>query len=132
MPVELPPPRLSESQLDDAAVALSLAPFDDPLQTYMLPGTRDRERLSPPFFQRVLRQGQLFGEVYTTAGTARAAAVWFPPGALDDTATSGRENPLAELPYVVGVDAMGRFDWRHELPRSLAPRDAPDRIGTWA
>ena len=66
MNTEIAPARLSESQIDDGAAALSRAFFDDPLQMYMLPDGNERERLSPPFFSRLIRYGQLFGEVYTT------------------------------------------------------------------
>ena len=79
------PPRLADAQVQDGAMALSHAFFDDPLQVYMLPDAHERERLSPPFFSRLIRYGQLFGEVYTTPETARAAAVWLPPGETEMT-----------------------------------------------
>lgn len=115
---------LRDSDRDDAAAALSRAFFDDPLQSFVLPDPNERERLSPAFFNCVLRHGQLFGEVYGTH-EARAAAVWLPlPRSAKDAAKSAR-GPLSELPAVIGDAAMQRSDQIMKFLDEFHKRDAP-------
>ena len=125
MTADAAPPRLADTQLDEAAGALSRAFFDDPLQMYMLPDAAERERLSQPFFSQVLQHGQLAGEVYTTPGQARAAAVWMPPRGIADDGGLRPTSPLMELLRIVGVDAMHRFDGVMDFLDPFHRRDAP-------
>lgn len=124
--------RLSYSERDHAAAALSRAFFDDPLQTYMLLDPDERVRLSPPFFNCILRHGQLFGEVHTTLRTAQAAAVWLPlPRSRDDAGTH-EASPLLELPEIVGEDAMQRSERVMDFLDQFHKRTHQVRTGTSA
>ena len=127
MPETTAPVRLGDTQLNDAATALSRAFFDDPLQTYMLPDPDERMRLSPPFFSRIIRYGQLFGEVYTTPATPRAAAVWLPPGQTEMTPERMEQAGLFELPAIVG-DAFDRFGGVMDFLEPFHTRDAPGSV----
>jgi GNAT superfamily N-acetyltransferase len=102
--------RLAAEGIEAGGRALAVAFHDDPLQTYVLPDAEERVRLSPAHFTAIVRYGNLFGEVYTTAGTPEGVAVWLPPGASEVTPDRAVEAGLDQLPTLVGAEPMARFD----------------------
>jgi hypothetical protein len=48
----------------------------------MLSDRVERERLTPPFMTALTRYGLLVGEVYVTAGSVEASAIWRPPSLI--------------------------------------------------
>ncbi len=101
--------RLREGDLDAAACALSEAFQDDPLQTYVFPDPLERAERSPAHFAPLLRYGLQFGQVLTTAGRPKGAAVWLGPTAWDITPDRATAAGLDGLPTVMGAAAAERF-----------------------
>ena len=79
---------LREDDIAPASRALAEAFQDDPLQTYVFPDALERAERSPAHFEPLLRYGLLFGEVLTTAGGPKGAAVWLGPDAWEITPTA--------------------------------------------
>jgi ribosomal protein S18 acetylase RimI-like enzyme len=100
---------LREADLPLAAVALSRAFHDDPLQVYTLPDPAERAALSPALFAAALRYGLLFGEVLTTAGRPVGAAVWLGPNGWDITPEKAAAAGFDRLGGEIGEDAAERF-----------------------
>jgi ribosomal protein S18 acetylase RimI-like enzyme len=78
----VPDPTVRKASSGDvAALATTLARAfdDDPLTMWLFPNDGARRRKLPSFFRALLRVSLPFGEVYT-AGDARCAAIWNPPG----------------------------------------------------
>src|SRR5215510_8544628 len=73
------PVGLAEGQVAASGAVLARAMANDPVFTYMLSDSVERERLMPPFMTALTRCGLLVGEVYVTAGPVEACAIWLPP-----------------------------------------------------
>jgi hypothetical protein len=73
------PVRLAEGQVAASGAVLARAMANDPVFTYMLSDSVERERLMLPFMTALTRSGLLFGEVYVSAGPVEASAIWLPP-----------------------------------------------------
>ncbi|HUJ64030.1 MAG TPA: hypothetical protein VLX59_00725, partial [Acidimicrobiales bacterium] len=71
--------RATAADVGALATTLALAFDDDPLTMWLFPDADRRRRRLPRFFRSLLRTGLPLGEVYT-AGDARCAAIWNPPG----------------------------------------------------
>jgi ribosomal protein S18 acetylase RimI-like enzyme len=100
---------LNDHALPAAAAALARAFHDDPLQVHCLPDPVARAQRSPAHFELVLRYGLMFGEVLTTAGAPRGAAVWLGPDAWDVTPERAAAAGLDRLPSAIGNEAADRF-----------------------
>lgn len=100
---------LREDDLAAAAAVLARAFHDDPLQTYVFPDPAERVARSPAHFESLLRYGLQFGEVLTTAGVPRGAAVWLGPNAWEVTPERAAAVGLDRLPTVLGAAAAERF-----------------------
>jgi ribosomal protein S18 acetylase RimI-like enzyme len=98
---------LTDAQVPAAGAVLARAFHDDPLMTYAIPDARERERLLPEVYTRMIRFGTLAGEVYTTADL-EGVALWMPPAA-----TWPREKIVAsgmhEMPVIIGDAAYQRY-----------------------
>lgn len=116
---------LREDDLQAAAAALARAFQDDPLQVHMLPDPVERAALSPAHFASILRHGQQFGEVLTTAGPPQGAVVCLPPDGWSVTPGRVAAAGLDQLPAIVGEAAAGRFSSIMGLLESHHHRDAP-------
>lgn len=92
-----------------ASHALAAAFQDDPLQTYVFPDAHERAERSPAHFEPLLRYGLLFGEVWTTAGVPKGAAVWLGPDAWEITPERATSAGLDRLATVMGDAAADRF-----------------------
>ena len=75
------PVRLAAGQVPATGAMLARAFASDPFFTYVLSDPVERERLMPPLMAAWTRYGLLFGEVYVTAGSVEASAIWLTPGA---------------------------------------------------
>ena len=117
--------RLDESNIDDAADVVARAFFDDPLERYMLPDDGARLKASWARFRNVLRYGHLFGEVYTTAESLGATAMWLPPGETEMTDERMAKAGMFELPAIVGQEAFSRFIPVIDVFDELHASDAP-------
>jgi GNAT superfamily N-acetyltransferase len=71
--------RLSSEHVLEAGKMMGQAFWDDPLARYVLPDESHRSKAIAIWFGHVVRYGDLFGEVYTTAEVMKGAAVWIPP-----------------------------------------------------
>ncbi len=76
------PVRLAEGQVAASGAVLARAMANDPVFTYMLSDSVERERLMLPFMTALTRYGLLFGEVYVSAGPVEASAIWLPPSLI--------------------------------------------------
>jgi len=118
---------LSESQIEDAGRALALAFQSDPLQTYVLPDSRERTERSPAHFAALLRYGHLFGEVFTTHGAPVGAAVCLPPDGWEVTPERAARAGLDQLPALMGAEAVKRFDHVLAFLEPFHRRDVPPK-----
>jgi ribosomal protein S18 acetylase RimI-like enzyme len=120
------PVALRESQVDEAADALARGFVHDPLLVYVLPDVDDRVRRLPTHFGAIIRYGVMYGDVFTTAGRASGAAVWFRPGdvAMDERRmeASGR----ARIPDILGANAFARLMDVGAPLAALRAADAPE------
>jgi GNAT superfamily N-acetyltransferase len=71
--------RLLSTQVPEAGTVIGRAFWNDPLTLYVLPDETHRREAIGPWFESVVRYGDLFAEVYTTAQVLKGAAVWIPP-----------------------------------------------------
>lgn len=100
---------LVEGQIDVAGEVLGRAFFDDPLLGYILPDESQRKRHLGWFMRLGIRYGHSFGEVYTTDGPVKGAAVWLPPGETDMRPERMDQVGMSEAPARLGEEAFGRF-----------------------
>jgi len=116
---------LAESNLDQAAQALSLAFQDDPLQSYTFPSPDERRRLSPAHFSTLLKFGLLAGHVLSSVEPGIGAAVWIPPGAkaMPEMAEA---SGLTRLSETIGDEALDRFTRVIDHAERLHQRDLPE------
>lgn len=101
--------RLREEDIVLASHALAEAFQDDPLQTYVFPDARERAERSPAHFEAFVRYGLLYGEVLTTVGAPKGAAVWLGPDAWEITPARATSAGLDRLPAAMGQAAADRF-----------------------
>jgi GNAT superfamily N-acetyltransferase len=120
---------LREDDIAAASRALAEAFQDDPLQTYVFPDAVERAERSPAHFEPMLRYGLLFGEVLTTAGAPRGAAVWLGPDAWEITPARATAAGLDTFPTVMGEAAAERFFSALAAIEPLHHRDVP--AGHW-
>lgn len=100
--------RLDDSQIRPAGVMLAHAFHDDPLMIYAIPEPRERARLLPDVYARMIRFGCLAGEVYATAGELEGVALWMPPNAKwsrENIEASG----MHQMPNLIGNDSYQRY-----------------------
>jgi ribosomal protein S18 acetylase RimI-like enzyme len=118
------PVRLTEDRIGEASAVLGRAFQHDPLQTWTLPDADERARRSPAHFEPLLRFGTLFGEVLTTPGEVRGAAVWLPP---DEPVTAERvqASGLDTLATRLGDEAAARFEGTLDFLGPYHERNVP-------
>lgn len=71
---------LASDQIAAAGAVLARGFHDDALTVHMIPDAAARAYALPTHFTAFVRLGYLFGEVFSTPGESRGAAVWFAPG----------------------------------------------------
>lgn len=113
------------SELDATAAALARAFHDDPLQTYILPDSRERAARSPAHFASILRYGLLFGEVFTIPGPASGAAVVLPPDGWEITPERAEAAGFNQWPTTIGEVAADRFVNTLSVLEPYHRRDVP-------
>jgi ribosomal protein S18 acetylase RimI-like enzyme len=99
--------KLNECDIPAAGDALARAFQDDPLQVHVFPDADERAQRSRAQFCALVREGYLFGEVFTTAGLT-GVSVWMPPGRVT-TAEQATASEFRELPRIMGNEAFLRF-----------------------
>ncbi len=114
---------LREDQVELAGEVLARSFFLDPLALYMLPDEEDRKRLLPWHFSCVVRHGVSFGEVYTTSGDLRGAAIWLRPGELEMTEEQVVAAGFHEAPQVLGEGPWGRFSSAIQFLEKIHAKD---------
>lgn len=119
------PVLLAEDRIDEASRVLGRAFQDDPLQAYTFPDVGERARRSPAHFVPLLQFGTQFGEVLTTPGHVRGAAVWLPPG-VAVTPERAQASGLDMLARRIGADAAARFEAVLEFLGPYHERAAPE------
>jgi GNAT superfamily N-acetyltransferase len=70
--------RLSKHQIERAGAMLTLAFFDDPKLTHLIPEISAKKELSRYLFEFELQYGMNYGDVYTTSPSVEGVAVWLP------------------------------------------------------
>jgi GNAT superfamily N-acetyltransferase len=100
--------KLTQTNLLNAANALTNAFFEDPIQRYVFPDETERKEKSIPHFSAILQYGILFGEVYT-ANNFEGAVVWLRPGETTVTPDKAQQGGLADLPKAIGEAPFTRF-----------------------
>jgi ribosomal protein S18 acetylase RimI-like enzyme len=71
--------RLDRAQVPALGRELAGAFQDDPGLAYLVRDPKRRTQILPGLMEGVVRYGLMFGEVFTTAGEAKGAAVWLRP-----------------------------------------------------
>src|SRR5215510_1029421 len=105
------PVRLAEGQVAAAAAVLVRAFANDTFFTHALADPVERERLMSPFMTAWTRYGLLFGEVYVTAGSVEASAIWLPPDAvIRRTPERGAQAGLTAAVDAFSDGARARYD----------------------
>jgi GNAT superfamily N-acetyltransferase len=107
LPTKVVAGALEEAQIVAAGRTLASAFHDDPLQMYVFPDPEERAQRSPAQFSTLVRQGCLFGEVFTTAGMTGFSA-WMPPGQVT-TFEQASQAGFHELPRLMGKVAFERL-----------------------
>jgi ribosomal protein S18 acetylase RimI-like enzyme len=69
---------LHSIQIETASMVMARAFFDDPFFTFTFPSKARRERLLPWIFERIIRYGQRYGKLITTA-SLEGIALWLGP-----------------------------------------------------
>jgi GNAT superfamily N-acetyltransferase len=100
---------ISPEDVGLAAEILARAFHTDPPFEYLILDPARRAQLLPRFFERFVRHGQIFGEVYTTRQQPEAVAIWLPPGSTDIPPERARRSGLDELPEVLGGESFTRL-----------------------
>ena len=118
------PVPLAEDRIDEASRVLGRAFQDDPLQAYTFPDVGERARRSAAHFVPLLQFGTMFGEVLTTPGHVRGAAVWRPPG-IAVTPERVQASGLDTLARRIGADAAARFEAVLAFLEPYHERNAP-------
>jgi GNAT superfamily N-acetyltransferase len=115
---------LTEAQVPAAGALLARAFHDDPLMNYAIPDARERERLLPEVYARMIRFGTLAGEVHTTADF-EGVALWMPPGAewKREHMVTARMHEMAAL---IGDAAYQRYRDVVSLEWQARQRDMDD------
>jgi GNAT superfamily N-acetyltransferase len=126
MVTQTPIVNLGATQITDAGRVLGRAFWDDPAAIYILPDDDRRARPLSWFFTHAAQYGDLFGEVYTTAGQVEGAAIWLPPGEAEVTEERMAEAGLDQLPEVFGEESFGRFEHMLGHLETLHQRDLPE------
>jgi GNAT superfamily N-acetyltransferase len=102
--------RLQSAQISEASEVLGRAFWDDPLPIYVLPDEALRREAIGSLFGFLLRHGDLFGEVYTTAPAVRGAAIWLAPHSGEPTQERLVAAGFADVAVTLGEGAMTRFE----------------------
>jgi len=77
--------RLTKAQIKPTAEMLARAFQDDPLFAYFISDALDRKNKLHHIFERLIRYGVLYGEVYAISPNLEGVAMWFPPGRAEMT-----------------------------------------------
>lgn len=99
---------LETQHIATAAIVAARAFADDPMFTFIFPGTARRPLLLRRFVTAALRYGTLFGDVYTTSDGA-GTALWLTPEQPDITPARMLRSGMALLPLTIGLRAFQRF-----------------------
>jgi ribosomal protein S18 acetylase RimI-like enzyme len=118
-------PRLQETQQQIAAEVLARAFSDDPLMEYLLPDEDKRRHVLPWFFEKGVKYGQLYGEVYTTPDNVDGAALWLPPNDFTMTPFRMLRVGMLAAPFKFGLSTFSRFMSVMNYTEHLHKRDVP-------
>lgn len=77
---DLIPVRLDPTRAAEAIDVLTRAFLDDPMLRHVIPDDHRRYGRTRYVLQTVVSYGLRYGEVWTTPGAVRGAAIWMPPG----------------------------------------------------
>ncbi len=100
--------RVGRSDAPQAGSLLARAFHRDALLVHMLPDERERTRLAPDHFERVVRLALSTGEVWRTE-LFDGVACWIAPGRWPSTSEEEDDAGLYEIPVIVGAEAWDRF-----------------------
>jgi GNAT superfamily N-acetyltransferase len=123
MTATIEPIRLRDEQVMSASHILARAFYDGPMTVYVEPDEARRERILPGFYSTGVLLGHRLGEVYTTAGSLHAAAVWMPPDAPEMTPEHVEQAGSADRHAEMGEAAMERFNQVMAVWGALHARD---------
>jgi GNAT superfamily N-acetyltransferase len=126
MPSETELVRLDASRIERAGEIAGRAFFDDPLARHFLPDDEQRRELLQAHFIPLIRYGVLFGEVFTTAETPHAVAVWLPPDQDQMTPEKIEQAGLDRVHELVGPEAWHRFETVENYVETFHPAEAPE------
>lgn len=117
--------RLREKDVPAAAAVLGRAFHNNPLEVFLFPDEAVRKRVTPYFFETVLRYGVMFGEVYAPSEKPEAVAMWLPSEyALMDPGLM-KKAPGAEFHAQAGPEAAARLRSIHEFNAARHEKNAP-------
>ena len=100
---------LTASQSAAVANMLWSAMRHDPIFHAMLPEETLRERVGPWFCGRIVRLGEMLGEVHV-AEDGIGAAIWMAPGNTDFPVTTMLRAGFWRIPFKIGLRGLMRFN----------------------
>jgi GNAT superfamily N-acetyltransferase len=119
------PVPLEAGNVDAAAEVLVRAFADDPGVLFVLPDRAKRERLGPALARAMIQFVARCGTPLVTTGTIRGVALWFPPDAIEPNGEDLIDTGMADVPDLIGADAMARFKRLADRLDALHPQLAP-------
>jgi GNAT superfamily N-acetyltransferase len=122
--------RLLSAQVPEAGAVIGRAFWNDPLALCVLPDEAHRREAIGPWFESVVRYGDLYAEVYTTAQVLKGAAVWISPdsGAVTEERWAAA-NSANDSATALGEAARMRL--AHQLDRSDVSHEALMPMPHW-
>jgi ribosomal protein S18 acetylase RimI-like enzyme len=118
---------LGREGVDAASRVLARAFHDDPAWCWILPRERQRARALPWLFRIAIASTLAGGDVDTTAGAVRGAALWIPPGEGLERVNRASRRALATVPLRLRT-AYGRFRdytrWNYDVQLRAHPGPA--------
>jgi GNAT superfamily N-acetyltransferase len=116
---------LTESQIPQVSQIIARAFHNNPITQYMIPDEQERAKYLPDLFSVYTTYAFLAGEVWTTAGEVKGAALWLPPAHTEMIPEHMETAGFEDLPSKVGEGATKRLFQSLEHMEQFHKRDMP-------
>ena len=109
LPDDFEPVPLTKAGAERASEVLTRAFVDDVLLRYVCPDDRRRPERTRYIIDCVVSYGMRYGQIWTTPGDIRAAAIWMPPGTDKMTLIRAIRTGMIWERFQLGAAASKRF-----------------------
>jgi ribosomal protein S18 acetylase RimI-like enzyme len=116
---------LTESQIPQVSQILAKAFHNDPIAQYMIRDEQERAKHMADAFSVFTAYAFLAGEIWTTAGEVKGAALWFPPAHTEMIPKHMEAAGFEDLPSRIGEGATERMFQILEHIEQFHKRDMP-------